>query len=413
MHRAILRTKRFSASLIVKKTHFGCGGFESTGVAHIRSKKRNGMIIGTVKEIKNHEYRVGMIPSAAKEYVAHGHQVLVQAGAGMGVGLTDELYKAAGAEIMGCAEDVFKKADLIVKVKEPVASEVKMLRHGQILYTYLHLAANRELTLQLQDTGAICVAYETVQRGNMLPLLLPMSEVAGRMSVQVGAHCLEKESFGKGQMLSGVPGVERGRVVILGGGVAGTNAARIAVGMGSYVTILDKSLERITILDQLFGSSVQTLYANTYNVERSCETADVIVGAVLIPGAKAPKLLTRQMLQRMEVGSVVIDISIDQGGCFETSRPTSHAEPTFVDEGIVHYCVTNMPGALAKTSTYALNNATLYYGLQLAGKGWKQAMRDDYGLLAGLNVAQGHVTHQAVAESLGMAYTNPRTVLGC
>ncbi|WP_092402025.1 alanine dehydrogenase [Candidatus Ichthyocystis sparus] len=363
------------------------------------------MIVATVREIKNHEYRVGILPVFAKEYVKHGHTVLVEKGAGLGVGVTDTMYIDAGAIIVDSAEEIFRRAEMIVKVKEPQPEEVGRLRPDCIMYTYLHLAANLELTRSLQESGSICIAYETVTDNNgKLPLLIPMSEVAGRMSVQLGAHCLEKEQGGKGILLSGVPGTRRGHVVILGGGTAGTGAAEIAVGMGAKVTILDKSLSRLKELDEIFGNRVQTRFAITESFEEVCETADLIVGSILVPGATATKVVTRKMLRNMEAGSVVVDISIDQGGCFETSRPTSHSNPTFIEEDIIHYCVTNMPGAVPQTSAIALNNVTLQYGLKIASEGWKKAMLEDINLRNGLNVCKGKVVYETVAHDLNLEY---------
>ncbi|CUT17587.1 MULTISPECIES: alanine dehydrogenase [Candidatus Ichthyocystis] len=363
------------------------------------------MIVATVKEIKNHEYRVGILPVFAKEYIKHGHTVLVEKGAGIGVGATDDMYIAAGATIVDSVDEIFDKAQMIVKVKEPQPEEVKKLRQDCVLYTYLHLAADLELTKGLQQSGSICIAYETVTNDHGgLPLLLPMSEVAGNMSVQLGAHCLEKEQGGKGILLAGVPGTRRGHVVILGGGTAGTGAARIAVGMGAKVTILDKSLSRLKELDILFGNRIHTRFAITEAFEEVCSTADLVIGSILIPGATAPKVVTREILRKMEPKSVIVDISIDQGGCFETSRPTSHSNPTFIEENIIHYCVTNMPGAVPQTSTIALNNATLQYGLEIADKGWKKALLENAHLRNGLNVCKGKVTYETVAKDLNLQY---------
>jgi alanine dehydrogenase len=361
------------------------------------------MIVGSPKEIKVQESRVGLTPGSARELVHHGHEVLIEAGAGLGVGFDDSAYRAAGARLVADAAAVFAGVELVVKVKEPQPEEVARLRRGQVLFTYFHLAADRRLTESLLGSGAVCVAYETVtdDRGG-LPLLSPMSEVAGRMSVQVGAHCLETEQGGAGVLLGGVPGVPAAKVLVLGGGVAGTNAARMAMGLEAQVTIIDNSMRRLKELDLQFGSKIQTLYATVENIEREVERADLVVGAVLAPGALAPKLVTRTMIGRMRPGSVVIDISIDQGGCFETSRPTTHESPTYVVDGVVHYCVTNMPGAVAHTSAHALNNATLPFALALADHGWREAMRRDPHLRAGLNIIDGGIVHSAVAESLGM-----------
>ena len=369
------------------------------------------MKIGVPKEIKTHEYRVGLTPAGARELVLHGHTVLVEQNAGAGIGCGDDAYRAAGA-VLATSEEVFAQADMVVKVKEPQPPEIARLRRGQILFTYLHLAADREQTQGLIRSGATCIAYETVTDafGN-LPLLAPMSEVAGRMAVQVGAHCLEREQGGAGILLGGVPGVPPAKVVVLGGGVAGTNAARMAVGLEASVTIIDRSLRRLNELDLQFGARATTLFATAEAIEHAALAADLVIGAVLIPGAAAPKLLTRAMVRRMRPGSVIVDIAIDQGGCFETSRPTTHAAPTYVDEGVVHYCVTNMPGAVARTSTFALTNATLPFVLALADKGAKAALLADPYLCAGLNIHAGEVTHMAVAQALGLRYTQAREAL--
>ncbi len=369
--------------------------------------------IGVPKEIKTHEYRVGLTPAAVRELTSRGHQVLVQQGAATSIGFPDDSYRAAGASIAATALEVFGFADMIVKVKEPQPGEIAALRPGQVLFTYLHLAADLVQTEGLLASGATCIAYETVTdvRG-ALPLLAPMSEVAGRMSVQVGAHCLEKEQGGAGVLLGGVPGVPAGHVVVLGGGVAGTNAARMAIGFGATVTVIDRSLPRLRELDQMFPTQLHTLYSTTDAIEGAVLTADLVIGAVLVPGAAAPKLVSRDLVRRMRPGSVLVDIAIDQGGCFETSRPTTHAAPTYVEESVVHYCVTNMPGAVARTSTIALGNATLPFTLALAEKGWRQALADDPHLRRGLNVHAGEVTHAAVAHDLGMGFRNTETVLG-
>ncbi len=370
------------------------------------------MKIGVPKEIKSHEYRVGLTPSGTRELVQHGHRVVVEHDAGADIGYNDDAYQAAGAQIAETAAVVFDTAEAIVKVKEPQPGEIAMLRRGQILFTYLHLAADKAQTLGLMASGATCIAYETVtDRAGTLPLLAPMSEVAGRMAVQVGAHCLEREQGGAGILLGGVPGVPPAKVVVLGGGVSGTNAARMAVGLEASVTIIDKSLPRLKELDLQFGPRATTLFATTAAIEQAVLAADLVIGAVLVPGAAAPKLVTRDIVRRMRPGSVLVDIAIDQGGCFETSRPTSHSDPTFVRDGVVHYCVTNMPGAVARTSTYALTNATLPFVLALAGKGWRQAMLDDPHLAQGLNIDAGRVTHPAVALALGLPHTPLRDVL--
>lgn len=363
------------------------------------------MLIGVPKEIKNHEYRVGMTPLSVREAVRHGHKLWVQSGAGLGIGATDENYKKAGAQIIPNAEEIFAKADMIVKVKEPQAAERKMLRDGQILYTYLHLAPDPEQTKDLVKSGAVCIAYETVtnSRGG-LPLLAPMSQVAGRMSIQSGAHCLEKAQGGSGILLGGVPGVSPAKVVILGGGVVGTNAAAMAMGLGADVTILEKSTDRMEELVARFGTQLKTLYSTQGAVEDECAIADLVIGGVLIPGAAAPKLVTRKMLKDWKNGSVLVDVAIDQGGCAETSKATTHADPTYVVDGVIHYCVANMPGGVARTSTYALNNVTLPFGLAIANKGYKQALLEDHHLRAGLNVCKGKVTYKAVADDLGYDY---------
>jgi alanine dehydrogenase len=363
------------------------------------------MLIGVPKEIKNHEYRVGFTPTSVREAVRHGHQVWVQTNAGSGIGSSDADYTAAGAKIVDEAADIFAKADMIVKVKEPQAKERAMLREGQILYTYLHLAPDPEQTKDLVKSGAICIAYETVTsaRGG-LPLLAPMSQVAGRMSVQSGAHCLEKAQGGRGMLLGGVPGVSPAKVVILGGGVVGTNAAAIAIGMGADVTVIERSTDRMEELVARFGVSLKTLYSTQGAIEEECAMADLVIGGVLIPGAAAPKLVTKKMLKDWKPGSVFVDVAIDQGGCAETSKATTHADPTYVVDNVVHYCVANMPGGVARTSTYALNNVTLPFALNIANKGWKKALHDDVHLRNGLNVASGHVTYKAVADDLGYAY---------
>ena len=363
------------------------------------------MRVGCPKEIKTLEFRVGLVPASVRELVHHGHEVVVETGAGAGIGFTDGDYEAAGASVAASAAEVFETAEMIVKVKEPQPAEYAMLRDGQVLFTYLHLAAEAALTRGLIASGATAIAYETVtdHRGG-LPLLAPMSEVAGRMATQVGAHCLEKEQGGMGVLLGGVPGVAAAEVVVIGGGVAGTNAARMAMGLEARVTIIDKSVHRLYELDQLFGRECNTIFATVHAVESYVLNADLVVGAVLVPGAAAPKLVTREMVRAMRQGAVLVDIAIDQGGCFETSRPTSHAEPTFVEDGVVHYCVTNMPGAVPRTSTFALNNVTLPFVLALAGKGARQALADDPHLRAGLNVHAGKITHEAVARDLDLAY---------
>ena len=360
------------------------------------------MRIGVPKEVKVHEYRVGLVPGSVRELASHGHDVLVETGAGAAIGFPDEAYVAAGARIAPDAAAVFDTAELIVKVKEPQPHEWARLKPGQVLFTYLHLAPDRAQTEGLMASGCTAIAYETVtdSQGG-LPLLAPMSEVAGRMAVQVGARCLEKEAGGAGILLSGVPGVAPGRVAIIGGGVVGSNAARIANGMRAHVTVLDRNPRVLAALDIEFNGLVDTLFATRDAIEHAVLDAALVIGAVLVPGAAAPRLVSRATVARMRPGSVMVDVAIDQGGCFETSRPTTHAEPTYVVDGIVHYCVTNMPGAVARTSAAALNNATLPFVLALAGKGWRRAMAEDRHLLAGLNVHAGRVTHPAVAAALG------------
>ncbi len=363
------------------------------------------MRIGVPKEIKVHEYRVGLTPGSVEELVDDGHSVIIETGAGMGIGFADEKYRKAGASIAPTAAKVFDGSDLIVKVKEPQLAECAMLKPGQILFTYLHLAADKAQAQALMACGASAIAYETVTSSSGgLPLLAPMSEVAGRMSVQVGARCLEKEAGGIGKLLGGVPGVAPAKVVILGGGMAGTNAALIALGMQADVTVLDKSVARMRWLADRFGSALRVVMANPETVRDHVTKADLVIGAVLVPGAAAPRLVSRDMVKAMRDGSVLVDISIDQGGCFETSRPTTHSDPTYVEEGVVHYCVTNMPGAVAHTSALALNNATLPFVKALADSGLA-ALRADPHLAAGLNVHRGAITHAAVAEALGVPYS--------
>ncbi len=360
------------------------------------------MRIGVPKEIKVQEYRVGLTPGSVEELCDDGHQVLIESSAGRGIGFTDDKYRAAGATIVSDAAAVFAAAELIVKVKEPQPVECKMLREGQILFTYLHLAADKPQAEALMRSGCTAIAYETVtDRQGGLPLLAPMSEVAGRMAVQVGAHCLEKEAGGIGKLLGGVPGVAPARVVILGGGIAGTNAALIAIGMQADVTVLEKSVARMRVLSDRFGSALRVVMANPETIRDHVLAADLTIGAVLVPGASTPRLVSREMVRSMRDGSVLVDVAIDQGGCFETSRPTTHSDPTYVDEGVVHYCVTNMPGAVAHTSALALNNATLPFVRALAESGMR-ALRDDPHLAAGLNVHRGAITHPAVAEALAL-----------
>lgn len=369
------------------------------------------MLIGVPKEIKNHEYRIGLTPGGVRELVKRGHNVMIERDGGAGIGLTNEQYQQAGAEIVSQASEIFNRADMIIKVKEPQAVECKMLKPGQLLFTYLHLAPDPEQTKLLLASGATAIAYETVTDDNGgLPLLAPMSEVAGRLSIQAGAHCLEKAQGGAGILLGGVPGVSPARVCVIGGGVVGVNAARIAMGMGAKVTILDRSLNRLKQLDELYGDRLETLYSNTETIEAQIKEADMVIGAVLIPGAAAPKLLTRDMLKLMKPGSVIVDVAIDQGGCFETSKATTHQDPTYVVDGVIHYCVANMPGAVARTSTFALTNATLPYALSLADKGLAALQQDNH-LLAGLNIHNGMVTCKAVSDALKVKYVEPLSAL--
>ena len=361
------------------------------------------MRIGVPKEIKVHEYRVGLVPAGVRELTAAGHDVLIESGAGNGIGVDDEQFRAVGATIAARAAEVFERAEMIVKVKEPQPVECEMLRPGQVLFTYLHLAADPQQARGLIRSGATAIAYETVTAPNgSLPLLTPMSEVAGRMSIQVGAASLQKANGGFGVLLGGVPGVQPAKVVILGGGVSGTHAAEMAVGMRADVTVVDRSVDRLRELSSMFGSSLRTAYSTTETIERLVRDADLVIGAVLVAGAAAPKLVTRAMVKTMKPGAVLVDISIDQGGCFETSHPTTHAEPTFMVDGVIHYCVANMPGAVPRTSTLALTNATLPYVRALADLGWQAALRRDPGLASGLNVHAGEITHEVVAKALGL-----------
>lgn len=358
------------------------------------------MRVGVPKEIKNHEYRVGLVPSSVAELVQHGHEITVERGAGSGCGLADSDYEAAGARLSDGPEEIFGSCDLIVKVKEPLAQERLRLRPRQVLFTYLHLAPDLEQTIDLMRSGATCIAYETVSSpSGALPLLTPMSEVAGRLAPQVGAHCLEKAQGGRGVLLGGVPGVPAAEVVILGGGVAGTHAATIARGMGANVTVVDRSAEVLRRIEVQFGSSVRTIFSTRGAIAQLVARADLLIGAVLVPGGAAPKLVTAAMVKTMKAGAVIVDIAIDQGGCIETSRPTTHADPTYVLDGVVHYCVTNMPGAVTRTSTFALNNVTLPFVLAIADKGWQQALKDDPHLAAGLNVHAGKIYCKPVADA--------------
>lgn len=363
------------------------------------------MKIGVPKEIKTLEFRVGMTPAGVRELVHDGHEVYVETGAGLGIGMSDSDYQSAGAQMLASAKDVFAIAELIIKVKEPQLAECAMLRSDQVLFTYLHLAADPAQAAALVESGVTAIAYETVTgNNNSLPLLNPMSVVAGRLAIQAGATCLQKVNGGSGVLLGGVPGVAPGRVVVIGGGVAGLNAADMAVGLGAEVTILDRSLTRLAYIDECFGGRVHTIYSTKSEVDKYVEDADLVVGAVLVAGAAAPKLVSAQNVKNMRDGSVLVDISIDQGGCFETSRPTTHAEPTYVVDGVVHYCVTNMPGAVPRTSTLALTNATLPYVKALANLGWREALRRDEHFAHGLNVHAGHVNFEAVAKELGYTY---------
>ncbi|WP_439526011.1 alanine dehydrogenase [Roseovarius mucosus] len=370
------------------------------------------MKIGCPTEIKPQEFRVGMTPNAAKEAVGHGHEVLIQSGAGLGAGFDDAAYEAAGAKIVGTATEIFAQSDMVVKVKEPQAAERKMLREGQVLFTYLHLAPDPEQTKDLLASGATCIAYETVtDRAGGLPLLAPMSEVAGRLAPQVGAWTLQKANGGRGVLMGGVPGVGPARVIVIGGGVVGTHAAKIAAGMGADVTVLDRSLPRLRYLDDVFGGSFKTGYSSAGLLEELLPQADMVIGAVLIPGAAAPKLVRRDQFGMMKPGSVLVDVAIDQGGCFETSRATTHQDPIYEVDGIMHYCVANMPGAVARTSTLALGNATMPFMLALADKGWKRACAEDVHLLNGLNVHAGQLTYAAVGEALGIATVDPKSLI--
>lgn len=363
------------------------------------------MIIGVPKEIKNNENRVGMTPSGVQEMTKHGHVVYVQASAGVNSGFSDDAYTAAGAKILPTIEEVYATADMIVKVKEPIASEYSLVRNGQLVFTYFHFASSEPLTKAMIESGAVCCAYETVERKDRsLPLLVPMSEVAGRMATQEGCYFLERPRGGKGKLMGGVPGVKPAKVFVIGGGVVGTAAARTAAGMGADVTICDVSLPRLAYLADVMPRNVKTLMSSEYNIREELKSADLVVGSVLIPGAKAPKLVTREMLSLMEPGSVLVDVAIDQGGCFETSHPTTHEEPTYYVDGILHYCVANIPGAVPYTSTLALTNATLPYALQLADKGWRKACADNEELRKGLNVVVGKVVYKEVAEAWNLPY---------
>ncbi|SNY92502.1 alanine dehydrogenase [Cohaesibacter sp. ES.047] len=371
------------------------------------------MLIGCPREIKDHEDRVGLVPTSVEELVAHGHSVMIETNAGAGIGCSDEDYVAAGATIVDNPDEIFAKAEMVVKVKEPQAVERAKLREGQILYTYLHLAPDATQTADLVKSGATCIAYETVTSPTgALPLLFPMSEVAGRLAPQVGAQALENNGGGMGILLGGVPGVDSAEVVIIGAGVSGTNAARIALGMGASVTMVDRSVNALRAAVDRFGTAIKTVYSNKGNIAAAVANADLVIGTVLIPGAETPKLVTADMIKSMRDGSVVVDVAIDQGGCFETSKATTHSDPTYVVDGVVHYCVANMPGCVARTSTFALNNATLPFALALADKGWVQALKDDVHLRNGLNVHEGKVTYEAVASALGYDYVSAESILG-
>ncbi len=370
------------------------------------------MLIGVPKEIKTEEYRVGLTPYSVRELISHGHEVIVQHNAGEAINFTDDAYLAMGAKIADTIEEVYAQADMIVKVKEPQSSEYKLLREGQVLFTYLHLAPDPKQAEALIQSGCVAIAYETVTSSEGgLPLLSPMSQVAGRLAIQAGAHCLEKPTGGAGILLGGVPGVYPGKVTVIGGGVVGTNAVRMAMGKKAQVTVLDKSLRRLQELDLQFGGMLNTAYSTEASIEQYVIDADLVIGAILVPGESAPKLVPKEMLSKMRPGSVMVDVAIDQGGCFETSHPTTHKDPTYVVEHIVHYCVANMPGAVPRTSTLALNNATLPYVIALANKGFRQALFDDSYFLDGLNVFEGHITHRGVAKHLGKPYVAPKELL--
>ena len=362
------------------------------------------MIIGVPTEVKTREYRVGMVPAGVRTLLGHGHKVVIQGGAGIGSGITDDEYRGAGAELVATADEVWKRAEMIFKVKEPLPEEYPRMREGQIVYTYLHLAAAPKLSEELVRRGVSGVAYETIELADgRLPLLQPMSAVAGRMSIQVAATYLEKERGGKGVLLGGVPGVRRGRVVIIGGGIVGQNAARMAIGLGAQVIVLDINTDTLAYIDDIYEGRINTLYSDPVSIEESVRTADAVIGAVLVAGARAPRLVSEAMIKKMEAGSVIVDVAVDQGGCIETCRPTTHDDPTYTVHGVVHYCVANMPGAVARTSTFALNNATLGYGVRIADVGLVEAMKDPV-LLRGLNTYKGRVTHEAVAHALNVEY---------
>jgi alanine dehydrogenase len=378
----------------------------------LRHFKNNIMIIGVPKEIKNNENRVAVTPAGVSEFVKHGHTVYVQATAGEGSGFSNEEYVEAGATLLPSIEEVYAIADMIVKVKEPIESEYKLIKKDQLLFTYFHFASHQPLTNAMIESGAVCLAYETVEKADRsLPLLVPMSEVAGRMSVQEGAKYLEKPLGGRGILLGGVPGVKPANVVVLGGGIVGTQAAKMAAGLGAQVTIMDISIPRLRQLDDIMPANVQTMYSNTYNIKEAIKQADLVIGGVLIPGAKAPHLITKDMLKLMKKGAVLVDVAVDQGGCFETTKATTHAEPTYVIDNIIHYCVANMPGAVPYTSTLALTNATLPYAIQLANKGWKDACKNNAELRLGLNVVNGKVVYKGVSEAFNLPYTAVEEIL--
>jgi len=371
------------------------------------------MIIGVPKEIKNNENRVALTPAGVSEFKRHGHKVYIQISAGEGSGFSDAEYIEAGAEMLATIEEVYSMSEMIIKVKEPIESEYPLIKKDQLLFTYFHFASHEPLTHAMINSGAVCLAYETVEKSDRsLPLLVPMSEVAGRMSVQEGAKYLEKPMGGRGILLGGVPGVKPAEVLVLGGGIVGTQAAKMAAGMGAHVTIMDISLNRLRQLDDIMPANVATEYSNEYNVRQAIKTADLVIGGVLIPGAKAPKLITHDMLPTMKKGSVIVDVAIDQGGCFETSKPTTHAEPCYVVDGVIHYCVANMPGAVPYTSTLALTNATLPYAIQLANKGWQKACSENAELKVGLNVVGGKVVYKGVSDAFNLEYTPVENFLG-
>jgi len=387
------------------------GSIPFFGMVYLQTRENKNIIIGIPKEIKKDEGRVSITPAGVHGLVFLGHEVLVENEAGLGSGLTNRHYEEQGAKISN-RDEIFARAEMIMKVKEPLPEEYALLREGQILYTYLHLAPAKELTLALLERKVIGIAYETVQLADKsLPLLIPMSEVAGRMSIHEGAKCLERANGGRGILLGGVPGVDPGHVVIIGGGIVGSNAVKMAIGTGATVTLLDTNLQRLRYLDDIYGARLRTLMSNRINLKEALKTADLVVGAVLIPGAKAPKLVSRDMLKGMQPGSVVVDVGIDQGGVFETSRPTTHSDPIFKEEGVVHYCVANMPGALARTSTFALTNSTFPFARELAQKGCQRALLENSALMKGLNIFRGHVTHPAVAQALDMDYVSPEKLL--